>query len=133
MALQVPAANDRKRVKVYELKESDWFDRGTGFCTGQFINVSVASGVTDMRRAISSESARCLLARGSTADFARHRKNLVSMSNPKITQSACCSKHRLAGMMLIRSNKVIMLERILEMTADFGDRHTHSMDGTERD
>ncbi|KAF7511291.1 hypothetical protein GJ744_004856 [Endocarpon pusillum] len=38
MALQVPAANDRKRVKVYELKESDWFDRGTGFCTGQLVN-----------------------------------------------------------------------------------------------
>lgn len=23
---------DRKRVKVYELRENDWFDRGTGFC-----------------------------------------------------------------------------------------------------
>jgi hypothetical protein len=43
MALQVPVANDRKRVKVYELKENDWFDRGTGFCTGQFFNVSMMS------------------------------------------------------------------------------------------
>lgn len=40
MALAVPPKNDRKRVKVYELRENDWFDRGTGFCTGQVINVS---------------------------------------------------------------------------------------------
>ena len=40
MALAVPPPpNDRKRVKVYELRENDWFDRGTGFCTGQMINV----------------------------------------------------------------------------------------------
>lgn len=39
MALAPPAA-DRKRVKVYELKSNDWFDRGTGFCTGQVLNVS---------------------------------------------------------------------------------------------
>jgi hypothetical protein len=29
-----PAASERKRVKVYELKNNDWFDRGTGFCKG---------------------------------------------------------------------------------------------------
>jgi protein phosphatase-4 regulatory subunit 3 len=33
---------DRKRVKVYELKSNDWFDRGTGFCTGTIANVSMA-------------------------------------------------------------------------------------------
>ncbi|OAL26495.1 hypothetical protein AYO20_10064 [Fonsecaea nubica] len=38
MAMQAPLANDKKRVKVYELRDNDWFDRGTGFCTGQFIN-----------------------------------------------------------------------------------------------
>jgi len=38
-APQVPLANDKKRVKVYELRDNDWFDRGTGFCTGQVINV----------------------------------------------------------------------------------------------
>ncbi|MCJ1307977.1 Platinum sensitivity protein [Agyrium rufum] len=27
--------SEKKRVKVYELKEGDWFDRGTGFCSGQ--------------------------------------------------------------------------------------------------
>jgi hypothetical protein len=41
--MQPPLANDKKRVKVYELKNNDWFDRGTGFCTGQVINVSASS------------------------------------------------------------------------------------------
>ena len=41
MAIQSPLANDKKRVKVYELRDNDWFDRGTGFCTGQVINVSI--------------------------------------------------------------------------------------------
>ncbi|OAA76991.1 suppressor of Mek1 [Akanthomyces lecanii RCEF 1005] len=37
MAQQVPhQATDRKRVKVYELRNNDWFDRGTGFCTASF-------------------------------------------------------------------------------------------------
>ena len=31
MALSTPPS-ERKRVKVYELRENDWFDRGTGFC-----------------------------------------------------------------------------------------------------
>lgn len=31
--------NDKKRVKVYELRNNDWFDRGTGFCMGQVLNV----------------------------------------------------------------------------------------------
>jgi len=38
MALTVPPAADRKRVKVYELRNNDWFDRGTGFCTGTLLN-----------------------------------------------------------------------------------------------
>lgn len=40
MALEVQPPSDRKRVKVYELKDNDWFDRGTGFCTGQILDVS---------------------------------------------------------------------------------------------
>ena len=40
MAQAVPnPPTERKRVKVYELRNNDWFDRGTGFCTGQIINV----------------------------------------------------------------------------------------------
>ncbi|KAK7530280.1 component of IIS longevity pathway SMK-1-domain-containing protein [Phyllosticta citribraziliensis] len=33
-----PPPADRKRVKVYELKNGDWFDRGTGFCTSAMVN-----------------------------------------------------------------------------------------------
>ena len=28
----------RKRVKVYELKNNDWYDRGTGFCSGALVD-----------------------------------------------------------------------------------------------
>ncbi|KAI0175901.1 DUF625-domain-containing protein [Hypoxylon sp. FL1284] len=31
-----PPSTDKKRVKVYELRNNDWFDRGTGFCTTAF-------------------------------------------------------------------------------------------------
>lgn len=31
--------NDKRRVKVYELRKNDWFDRGTGYCTGRVVNV----------------------------------------------------------------------------------------------
>lgn len=37
-AAAAAASADRKRVKVYELKNNDWYDRGTGFCAGQFVN-----------------------------------------------------------------------------------------------
>ncbi|KAL9034786.1 MAG: hypothetical protein Q9214_006887 [Letrouitia sp. 1 TL-2023] len=38
MALVVPPPpNEKKRVKVYELRNNDWFDRGTGFCTGRVV------------------------------------------------------------------------------------------------
>jgi hypothetical protein len=40
-----PPANDRKRVKVYELKNNDWFDRGTGFCKGVVQNVSTCAAL----------------------------------------------------------------------------------------
>ncbi|KAL7275412.1 Platinum sensitivity protein [Rhizina undulata] len=39
MALAAPyPPTTPRRVKVYELRQSDWFDRGTGFCTGQMVN-----------------------------------------------------------------------------------------------
>ncbi|KAF2100748.1 DUF625-domain-containing protein, partial [Rhizodiscina lignyota] len=43
-------ANERKRVKVYELKSNDWFDRGTGFCTGTVVNVSLSAALLDEAR-----------------------------------------------------------------------------------
>ncbi|KPI42987.1 uncharacterized protein AB675_2210 [Cyphellophora attinorum] len=38
MQPQPGLAKDKKRVKVYELRDNDWYDRGTGFCTGQILN-----------------------------------------------------------------------------------------------
>ena len=34
---------NKKRVKVYELRNNDWFDRGTGFCTAAFVFVCLSS------------------------------------------------------------------------------------------
>lgn len=40
MAQAVPnPPTERKRVKVYELRNNDWFDRGTGFCSATIITV----------------------------------------------------------------------------------------------
>ena len=40
MAQHVPQqAKDKRRVKVYELRNNDWFDRGTGFCTAAYTPV----------------------------------------------------------------------------------------------
>ncbi|KAK2734640.1 Platinum sensitivity protein [Onygenales sp. PD_40] len=38
MASTVPPQQERKRVKVYELRDNDWFDRGTGLCSTQFVD-----------------------------------------------------------------------------------------------
>ena len=52
MSLLVPPANEKKRVKVYELKNNDWFDRGTGFCTGRSTNVSIYARAMAYRDAL---------------------------------------------------------------------------------
>lgn len=42
MAQAVPnPPSERKRVKVYELRNNDWFDRGTGFCSATVVSVSL--------------------------------------------------------------------------------------------
>lgn len=50
MAQPVPhqTTADKKRVKVYELRNNDWFDRGTGFCTACFVTVCCAVPVPRM-------------------------------------------------------------------------------------
>ncbi|KAG8425058.1 Platinum sensitivity protein [Metarhizium acridum] len=54
MAQQVPhQATDKKRVKVYELRDNDWFDRGTGFCTATF--ATTEDGQKDPRVIVESE------------------------------------------------------------------------------
>ncbi|EPE02546.1 suppressor of mek1 [Ophiostoma piceae UAMH 11346] len=40
---------DRKRVKVYELRNNDWFDRGTGFCSSNLVPIQSEDGDEDAR------------------------------------------------------------------------------------
>ncbi|KAI8635331.1 DUF625-domain-containing protein [Xylariaceae sp. FL1651] len=47
-------STDRRRVKVYELRNNDWFDRGTGFCTATF-NTSEDGQQRDPRVIVESE------------------------------------------------------------------------------
>ena len=55
-AAATPTSADRKRVKVYELKNNDWYDRGTGFCTGQHVNQADSQADTlDARIVVVSE------------------------------------------------------------------------------
>jgi protein phosphatase-4 regulatory subunit 3 len=54
MAQPVPhQPTDRKRVKVYELRNNDWFDRGTGFCSASFETLD--DGRKDPRVVVESE------------------------------------------------------------------------------
>ncbi|KAK7413690.1 Platinum sensitivity protein [Neonectria punicea] len=54
MAQPVPhQPTDKKRVKVYELRNNDWFDRGTGFCTASF--ATTEDGRKDPRVIVESE------------------------------------------------------------------------------
>ncbi|UNI13452.1 Platinum sensitivity protein [Purpureocillium takamizusanense] len=54
MAQPVPhQATDKRRVKVYELRNNDWFDRGTGFCTAAW--VSTEDGRKEPRVIVESE------------------------------------------------------------------------------
>ncbi|KAI9678462.1 MAG: Platinum sensitivity protein [Trizodia sp. TS-e1964] len=65
MALVAPTlSDDRRRVKVYELRNNDWFDRGTGFCMGRLLDVS-----SPTRNGLSSPSGRL----PSTAEMAGGR------------------------------------------------------------
>ncbi|KAH8702408.1 putative DUF625 domain protein [Talaromyces proteolyticus] len=56
MALAIKPPQDRKRVKVYELRDNDWFDRGTGFCTG-----AIVEDVPTIFVESEDEKGRCLL------------------------------------------------------------------------
>ncbi|KAI8965790.1 DUF625-domain-containing protein [Daldinia sp. FL1419] len=47
-------STDKKRVKVYELRNNDWFDRGTGFCTAA-LNISEDGHSRDPRVIVESE------------------------------------------------------------------------------
>lgn len=54
MAQLVPhQSTEKRRVKVYELRNNDWFDRGTGFCC------AMVSIVSRHSRALEAPAIRC--------------------------------------------------------------------------
>ena len=108
MALVVPAPNDKKRVKVYELRNNDWFDRGTGFCSGRVINVRDAidhhSGWLWI--AFHGSAVHNGLDCGKTETDRPCRMSPRYTSSPKISRSGCCWRPRSPKMTVIKNNKV---------------------------
>lgn len=65
MAQPVPhQTTDKRRVKVYELRHNDWFDRGTGFCYACFVPVCLP----DMSSATRRQLGRSCVSRRPLAD-----------------------------------------------------------------
>lgn len=114
MALVVPPPRDRKRVKVYELRNNDWFDRGTGFCMGRVAGVSetysewivAEHGQHSARYAVSS------------TDSYTTRRSQESTSNPKTNRSVCYLKPEYRKMMATRSSKVCISCKCYEADAE---------------
>ena len=134
MALQVPLANDKKRVKVYELRDNDWFDRGTGFCTGQIVNVSTLKILRRSHFSVERDTrlfvllASCLwyMLIGSS-----NRRNREYMSSRKTSQIACCSRQRLSRTTDTKNNKVNFATLCIDSHANINCRYPNSMDGDQ--
>ena len=80
-------ANDRRRVKVYELKNNDWYDRGTGFCAGQICSANNAPPEhLDARIIVTSEddSDRTLLETRISKDdvYQKQQETLIVWTDP---------------------------------------------------
>ena len=106
MASGVPLPHDKKRVKVYELRNNDWFDRGTGFCTGRIINVSIEQICRQSRPSCSVASSDPFIGTGEML-ISIHRRTRRSLSSRKMNRSESSWKRRYRRMTVIRSNKVI--------------------------
>jgi hypothetical protein len=103
MAQAVPTPqppNDRRRVKVYELRNNDWFDRGTGFCTAAFLFVRCSICLSLLLRSfskvsgvLSSAGSPFLVGLPLTRRVYRMksaaRKNLACSCSQKIIRIAC--------------------------------------------
>lgn len=77
--------NDKRRVKVYELREGDWFDRGTGFCRADFMvdNGSEKSDPTVMVQSEDQPSRILLDTKIVKADgFQKQQETLIVWTEP---------------------------------------------------
>ena len=118
MALVNPPQNDKRRVKVYELRNNDWFDRGTGFCSGQVVNVSTVAapmrspfwqGLVDMDQLCHTCSYTSL-----------DRMSPEYTSNRRTNQIAYFWRRKSQKKMGSRSNRVIMRAGWGKQKADAG-------------
>jgi hypothetical protein len=132
MALVPPPANDRKRVKVYELKNNDWFDRGTGFCRGIVVSVRLpTASARDAARHGAMPSGVAIVALCS-ADLCDHRQRKRRLSYyPKTTRRASFSRRASPRMMAIRNSKVRRAKPAIWARKLISNRHAHSMDGAK--
>lgn len=89
MAMAAPPANS-KRVKVYELKNNDWYDRGTGFCSG--ISHAQPDDSPDAQIVVYSEEdpERALLETQITKDdcYQKQQETLIVWTEPNGTDMA---------------------------------------------
>ena len=115
MAQAVPnPPNDKKRVKVYELRNNDWFDRGTGFCTAAFIFVFppcscfMRSPYVAPIRIISWRQVNKQMADSNRVSRMKPpvRKNRACSCSQKISPIECCWRPGSARKMDSRSSKV---------------------------
>jgi hypothetical protein len=132
MALVAPPANDRKRVKVYELKNNDWFDRGTGFCRGIVVSAPPPTACDAAHARDGRMASRTAIVALGSADLCDNRqRRRKSSSCPRTTSRASCWRRASPKTTATRNSKVgrATLEARARMLT--GDRHVDSMDGAE--
>lgn len=150
MAVVAPPPNDRKRVKVYELRDNDWFDRGTGLCSAQVIDVSALSHPFVLAThliviALTTLVRHAVMLSGLRAETrAKHkfllimafhylfRTNRESTWSRRMSQIVCYWSPGFVEMMDIRSNKVWQrfpaLDRMWASADTFEDRNVDRVD-----
>jgi len=103
--------NEKKRVKVYELRNNDWYDRGTGFCHAELKLVCRLLPAIPTPEIYAACAMRCdglcllTLVALSRATLAAKRSRESSW-NPRRFQGACFCRPRSARRMASRSSKV---------------------------
>ena len=99
MAQHVPhQAKDKRRVKVYELRNNDWFDRGTGFCTAAFTPVCSLHTYQGHRRGRQKDAGRDASKRSMSPFLPAYRaflavssctpRTVLTMTSPKMASVA---------------------------------------------
>jgi len=91
----VPNRSTRKRCKVYECRNNDWFERGMGFCSVTIISVRLPSIVSSSICAFKfyelDRQTLFVLWEADIASLSRVMtvRNRVSPSRQSIRQSSC--------------------------------------------